>query len=313
MNLALDIVLAVLVMAIAVWTIAAREAFAAVVGFVAYGLLLALVWVRLAAPDVALTEVAIGSGMTGVLLIGACARLRRAEAPAVADQPGIALRLAAGVICAAVAAALAAIVLMLPGTAPTLAPAAAAELHATGVGNAITAVLLAFRALDTLLEKVVLLLALVGVWSLAPDRFWGGRPGLAQRADRDGILTFLAQMLPPAGIVVGIYVLWAGADEPGGAFQGGTILAAMWMLTIMAGLTDAPPISRRWLRAALVVGPALFLAIGLAGFAMAGHFLAYPAGFAKPLIVIVEVALTFSIAALLGLLVAGPPERAPEP
>ncbi len=74
--MAFDIGLAVLVLGVAAWTIAARDTFAAVVGFVAYGLLLALVWVRLAAPDVALTEAAIGSGVTGVLLVGASARLR---------------------------------------------------------------------------------------------------------------------------------------------------------------------------------------------------------------------------------------------
>jgi uncharacterized MnhB-related membrane protein len=51
---ALEIALAVLVLGMAAWTIAARETFAAVVGFVAYGLLLALVWVRLDAVDVAI-------------------------------------------------------------------------------------------------------------------------------------------------------------------------------------------------------------------------------------------------------------------
>jgi uncharacterized MnhB-related membrane protein len=50
-----DAGLVVTILAVAGWTIAAREAFAAVVGFVAYGLLLALAWMRLAAPDVALT------------------------------------------------------------------------------------------------------------------------------------------------------------------------------------------------------------------------------------------------------------------
>ena len=74
--LALDISLAVLVLAVAVWTIVSREAFAAVVGYVAYGLLVSLVWVRLFAVDVALTEAAIGSGVTGVLLISAAVRLR---------------------------------------------------------------------------------------------------------------------------------------------------------------------------------------------------------------------------------------------
>ena len=64
------------------------------------------------------------------------------------------------------------------------------------------------------------LLALVGVWSLAPDRFWGGRPTPLRQADPNGALTLLAQLLPPVGIVVGIYILWEGADQPGGAFLG---------------------------------------------------------------------------------------------
>ena len=46
-------------------------------------LLVGLAWVRLAAVDVALTETPIGSGMTGMLLIGAAARLGGTEAAAV--------------------------------------------------------------------------------------------------------------------------------------------------------------------------------------------------------------------------------------
>jgi len=67
---ALEIALAAVVLGVAVWTIAARETSAAVVGFVAYGLLLALVWVPLRAVDVALAEAAIGGGLSGVLLLG---------------------------------------------------------------------------------------------------------------------------------------------------------------------------------------------------------------------------------------------------
>jgi len=48
-GLALDAGLALLASAIAVWIVAARQAFAAVVGFVAFGLVLSLAWVRLAA------------------------------------------------------------------------------------------------------------------------------------------------------------------------------------------------------------------------------------------------------------------------
>jgi multisubunit Na+/H+ antiporter MnhB subunit len=309
--LAFDIGLALLVLGVAAWTIAARDTFAAVVGFVAYGLLLALVWVRLGAPDVALTEAALGSGLTGGLLVAASTRLRAAETQAVGERQSAILRLAAATLCTLVSAGVAAIVLLLPEPPPTLAPQAMVNIGATGLGNAVTAVLMAYRAIDTLLETVVLLLALIGVWSLAPDRVWGGFPGLSPQADPDGLLTFLAQLLVPIGILVGIHIFWVGSVAPGGEFQGATILAAMWILAMMAGLVDAPSVSRRRLRLMLVAGPAVFLTIGLTGFAVAGSFLAYPEPHAKLLILIIEIPVVLSIAATLALLVAGPPERAP--
>ena len=182
-------------------------------------------------------------------------------------------------------------------------------MESTGVGNPITAVLMAYRAMDTMLEAIVLLLGLIGVWSLAPDRAWGGRPGPRYNADPDGILAFIARVLPPIGIIVGVYIFWVGADAPGGKFQGATIVAAMWLLTMMAGLADAPPISRRWVRMLLVAGPLVFVAVGVAGAVAAGAFLAYPEGFAKPMIKVVEIALMPSLALTLGLVMAGAPER----
>jgi multisubunit Na+/H+ antiporter MnhB subunit len=309
----LNVGIAALILGLASWTIVARDAFAAVVGFIAYGLLLTLAWVQLSGVDVALTEAAIGGGLTGALLIGAAARLRRTEAVARAERPGAPVRTMAFGLSAAVAAALAICVLLLPDPAPTLAPEAAANIAVTGVGNPITAVLLAYRAMDTLLEAIVLVFALIGVWSLAPDRAWGGRPGLRQQADPNGILAYLARVLPPIGIIVGMYIFWIGADHPGGKFQGATIIAAMWLLTIMAGLSDAPPISRPWLRIGLVAGPLVFIAIGFAGAVKAGAFLAYPEGFAKPLILVIEFALMPTLALILALLLAGAPLRRVEP
>jgi multisubunit Na+/H+ antiporter MnhB subunit len=310
MNLgfAVDSGLALLVLAVAGWTIAVRDAFAAVIGFVAYGLLLALIWVRLAAPDVALTEAAMGSGLTGLLLLGAAARLRGAQTRSA--PPGIALQWAAGLLCVLISAGLAAMVLLLPDPAPTLAPAVIAHLLDLGLGNPVTGVLIAYRAVDTLLEAIVLLPALLGVWSLAPDRDWGGAP-ILQHPRPDGALTLLAQVLPPFGIMVGIYLCWNGADKPGGAFQGSAVLAAMWVLVLLARQAEVPPVSRRGLRFLLVVGSVIFLAIGLAGMPFADAFLGYPAGYAKPLILTIELVLTLSIAVALGLLIAGPPARRP--
>ncbi|HSO06927.1 MAG TPA: hydrogenase subunit MbhD domain-containing protein, partial [Pelomicrobium sp.] len=273
------------------------------------GLLLALFWVRLAAPDVALTEAAIGGGLTGVLLIGAAARVR--EAGGAAEKTGALTRVVAALLSAAVAAAIAYAVLALPDPAPTLAPAAAEHIGVTGLGNPITAVLLAFRAIDTLLETVVVVFALIGVWSLTPDAAWGARPALPGVADPAGPAAFAARVLAPIGVVVGVYLLWVGADEPGGKFQAATVLAAMALLLMLSGIMQAPPVGHRGLRAALVAGPLVFVAIGIAGVAAAGAFLAYPEPQAKALIMAIEVALTASLALLLVLLLAGPPRSAP--
>jgi multisubunit Na+/H+ antiporter MnhB subunit len=311
--LALALVLVLLLVAIAAWTIATRRTFAAVEGFVAYGLLLSIAWVALNAIDVALTEAAIGGGLTGVLLIGAAARLRTTEAALSAERPGASLRWLAAAASAAVAGGIAVAVLSLPDPAPTLAPAVAEHLPSIGLGNPVTAVLIAYRGIDTLLESIVVVFALIGVWSLAPDRAWGGHPGPRQQADPNGILAYLARVLPPIGIIVGLYIFWVGADHPGGKFQGATILAAMWLLVMMAGLTDAPPISRTWLRILLVAGPLLFIAIGFAGVLTAGAVLAYPEGYAKLLIKVIEAALMPTLVLTLALLVAGAPERTAAP
>ena len=91
----------------------------------------------------------------------------------------------------------------------------------------------------------------------------------------------------------------------------GAVLAAMWVLVLLAGLAEAPPVSRRGLRWLLIAGSAVFLIIGLAGIRLADAFLAYPAGYAKPFILTIELVLTLSIAVALGLLIAGPPARLP--
>ncbi|MGC1700556.1 MAG: hydrogenase subunit MbhD domain-containing protein, partial [Pseudolabrys sp.] len=152
---ACEVVLAGLLVAIATWTIVARTAFAAIVVFMVYGLLLAIVWVALSAVDVALTEAAIGGGVTSIVLLGAASRLRGSKAaiPSVSFP----FKITAGVLCAVVSAGLATVVFSLPDVAPTLAPVAKENLAESGLGNPVAAVLFVFRALDTLLEKVVLL------------------------------------------------------------------------------------------------------------------------------------------------------------
>ena len=306
----LDLLLASLVICVAVYTIAAQDLFAAVIGYVAYGLLLAFVWIRLYAPDVALTEAAVGGGVTGVLLITAGKRLGALNVSQEA-QPGPVLKLLTGVLATLVASALGAVILMLPDPPPSLAPeaAAAADGAGAGLGNPITAVLMSYRSLDTMLEKVVLILAVIGVWSVGADEAWGRAPAPLRQQKAYAPMVFLAQMLAPVGALIAIHIFWTGANAPGGAFQGGALLAAMWMVTMMAQLAQPPRVDAQWLRLALIAGPAVFLIVGLAGETMAGSFFAYPQGLAKPIILFIEAFMVLSIAAALPMLVAGPPSE----
>ena len=55
--------------------LAATDLFKATVLFIAFGLLMALAWARLQAPDIALAEAAIGAGLTGALFLSSLARI----------------------------------------------------------------------------------------------------------------------------------------------------------------------------------------------------------------------------------------------
>ncbi|MCB4824793.1 MnhB domain-containing protein [Roseicella aerolata] len=306
----LDGLVAALVLGAAAWTLAAPTAVAAVVGFLGFGLLLTLAWLRLGAAEVAMAEAAIGVAATGVILLLAVVRLRGGAETVSAAMPGRGMVAAAGLLAGAVGLALALAVLALPDPAPGLAAEALARRGEAGLGNPVAAVLTGYRGLDRLLESVALVLAVLAVWSMAPDRRWGGIPGPRFPRQEDGPLALLARLLPPVGIVVGTYIAWVGSEAPGGTVQGGAILAAMWGLAWVAGIVQPPAIASRPVRLALVAGPAAFLLAGLAGMALAEGFLAWPPAFARPLILLVEAAMTLSVAAALALLVAGPPERA---
>lgn len=302
--IAFDLVLCAMIIAVALAAVAGRGAFRAVVFFVIYGVMIALAWLRLGALDVALAEAAIGAGLTGVLLLGAVARLRR---PGSEEANPAGLNWPAATAAFTVTSALIWAVIAMPPMAGLSGPVSEA-LPGTGVDNPVTAVLLNLRAWDTLLESIVLLAALLAVWSLSRDAVWGERPGLMQHARPDGVLVTLGRLLPPVGLLVGVYLVWAGATRPGGAFQGGTVLAAVGLLAAMSGLVRAPRVTSWGLRLALILGPLVFLAVGLWGL-NAGGFLILPEDIAKPLILGIELALTVSIAVTLALLILGPPEE----
>ena len=77
-----DAVLALLLIWLAWRAVSDTDPLRAVVKFIVLGLMLALSWLRLGAPDVALAEAAVGSGLTGALLLVALRRWRGSRSSA---------------------------------------------------------------------------------------------------------------------------------------------------------------------------------------------------------------------------------------
>ena len=220
---------------------------------------------------------------------------------------------AIAVLLAGLAFMLVVIAAGLPTTAG-LAPLVATRLADSGVQSEVTAVLLNFRAYDTLLEVGVLLLAVIATRSLHP----GDRPSpVATRPIEEGpapspLLLWYAARLMPVAIVVAGYLWWAGSTRPGGAFQGGTVLGAALALLLLAGRVRAPDPATLRIRLWLTGGLLVFIAVALAPVLAGDPLLTLQRGWSGLLIVAIEAALTVSIGVTLAGLVIGVPARPPE-
>ena len=323
---ALDGLLALTLLWLGWRVLASADLFKGIAFFIAFGLVMALVWVRLEAPDVAIAEAAIGAGLTGALLLAALSRLRQGQGAAAADAPAEdpaenpaedpagartgGRRRGTHVVLVGLSALLFAglggALLSLPTEAPGMSAPVAENLSTSGVSNPVTAVLLNFRAYDTLLEKAVLLLAVVAAWSLSmAPREPVSSPGC--------VLDVFVRLLVPLMIVVASYLLWVGAHAPGGAFQAGAVLAAVAVLLLLSG-KSLPARWQGWpLRALLTLGLGVFIAVGAAVMFFGYRFLEYPPDQAGNLILLIEVVATVSIAVALATLFMGGRPRRGEP
>lgn len=200
--------------------------------------------------------------------------------------------------------------LHLPAGSSPLAGEVAARLPESGLGNPVNAVLLNFRAYDTLLETGVLVLALVGGWMLASDAAWSRPP--ANFATRHAVelpLIVLVKVLAPLVTLSAFYLLFLGSEASGGAFQAGTILAAIAILLALARVAPIPGPAASSLRWAVAAGFLLFAVAGFAMLALGRGFLDFPPPAAKALIIAIEIGLAASVATALMLLAGGLPDE----
>ena len=152
--------LLVFVVCCAVGTALLKDTLAAVMAFAAYSPGISIIWLVLQAPDVGLTEAAVGAGIMTILFLLALANTVTPDADRLLER----VRWRTVAFVGAFVLVMAATVPSLPAIGDPTAPVVAGDVtgyyleHAykeTQVKNAVTAVLAAYRGFDTLGEAVV--------------------------------------------------------------------------------------------------------------------------------------------------------------
>ncbi|MFC5368394.1 DUF4040 domain-containing protein [Salinirubrum litoreum] len=163
----LIVALLTFVVCVAALTAVVRDVLTAVVVFAAYSLGLAIIWVVFRAPDVGLTEAAVGAGVTTSLFILTISRTVRPSS----DRVVVRRRSIKPVSVLVVVGVVAGLLLTVPALpavgaseTPVFGPVTEYYLTDTperGIDNAVTAVLVVYRGFDTFGEVAVVFAAAV--------------------------------------------------------------------------------------------------------------------------------------------------------
>jgi len=234
------------------------------------------------AADVALTEAAVGAGISTVLFLSALALTSEHERARTSNR----------ILPLTVVTAAALILIYATFDKPRFGdPEAPVQMHVApwylektpeyiDIPNVVTAVLGSFRGYDTLGEVFVVFTAGIGVLFLLGSGVPLG--SLPQEKINEGlrhhlIPRVLGHVLIPFILLFGLYVQFHGEYGPGGGFQAGAIIAAAIILyALLEGEQRALSVlPARVLLGLVAFGPLLYGAVGLAGIVLGGNFLDY--------------------------------------
>ncbi len=176
----------------------------------------------------------------------------------------------------------------------------------SGIQNLVTAVLLDFRAYDTLLEIAVLMLVTVAVFSLR-EMAMSPTP-LSQHPGP--VLGALTRTVIPVMLLVAGHLVWIGSSRPGGAFQAGAVIGAAGILLALSGYSRPKWVEPRAISWVLSIGLLVFVGVALYPVFVGEELLQYPDESRKALILAIEALLTLSIgASLVSLFIASASPR----
>jgi len=290
MTVLFGIFLLTLLVITAVAIVHTRNLFVAVMLLGIFSLLIAINFFILDAADVALTEAAVGAGISTVLFLGALALTTERE------RLGTQHRWLSLVVVTSATLVLLYATFDKPlfgdPDAPVHQHVAPWYLEKTpeyiDIPNVVTAVLASFRGYDTLGEVFVVFTAGIGVMFLLSAH--SGGPGRRKReASGIGLREHLiprvvGRLLVPFILLFGLYVQFHGDFGPGGGFQAGALIAAAFILYALVEGEDRTlaALPQNALNALMVCGALLYGGVGLAGIVLGSSFLDYSVLSADP-------------------------------
>ncbi len=245
-----------------------------------FSLLMAANFFILDAADVALTEAAVGAGITTMIFLSALALTTEREKPVPSSR-----------LAMVVVAVLATLIIYATFDKPRLGdPNAPVHQHVApwylentpvymDFPNVVTAVLGSFRGYDTLGEVFVVFAACIGVLFIL-----GVKPSEGSMYDPDAsglrhhlIPQVVGRLLVPFIVLFGLYVQFHGEYGPGGGFQAGALIASGIILyALLEGEAAALRALPQPVLMGLVIGGAsLYGGVGVACIALGGNFLEY--------------------------------------
>lgn len=282
--------LLVLLTVTALGVVATRNLFAAVMLLGIFSLLMASVFFILDAADVALTEAAVGAGVSTVLLLGTLALTTDKE-----KRSGFGYRDVRFLIPFCVVLVTMAAMLFATSDMPHMGdPAAPAHNHVSpryledgpkevAVPNLVTAVLGSYRGFDTFGEVVVVFTAGIGVLMLLGTGRRSSRYGTQIREEEfEGLKSHIiprvvSKLLIPFIMLLALYIQFHGDYSPGGGFQAGAIFTAAIMLYALVNGEEQSRrvMPERVMLVAMVAGVLLYLGIGVVSMLRGANFLDY--------------------------------------
>lgn len=259
-----------------------KDLFVAVMLTSIFSLIMAANFFVLDAADVALTEAAVGAGVTTVIFLCALALTGYIEKPREGGR-----WVAQGTV-----AVLALLIIYASFDKPRLGdPDAPVHQHVApwylektpeyiDIPNVVTAILSSFRGYDTLGEVFVVFAACIGVlFILGVPAPRNAAPALEKsKGLRHHLIPqVVGRLLIPFIVLFGLYTQFHGEYGPGGGFQAGAIIATGVILyALLEGESKAlRAVPRSVLLGMVVFGALLFGGVGVVCMLMGGAFLDY--------------------------------------